>query len=304
MRSARGSVVALVALAACHGQQAANVHPEPAATAPALTPAQVPAPEVAQGASPAAAPSAAREPEATSAVQTSPPSDAFDPFAWPPGHTPPEVWEQRTVTVGGVAETWILRWRKPPRFNGCTPSISCACAGVEWGLQGDLELWRERPGAPTERLDLGKMRDGGAQIPGFSQTSFDVEKYDQELADIVKRPHVQVMNLRDYDHDGWATEFVFEVGYWACGQNPSVLVGVSRVNPHLYVFDTTGEQGRTRSDQRLMVGASYGRERSGGWRASAPSGSSPPFDARHRRAASSRRSPSGATGHARSSSFR
>jgi hypothetical protein len=46
------------------------------------------------------------------------------------------------------------------------------------------------------------------------------------------------MRLHDYDHDGWATEFVFQVGYWACGQNPSVLVGVSKANPHLHVLGT------------------------------------------------------------------
>jgi hypothetical protein len=232
MSSARSLIFAALVLAACGRAKPVDVQPEPPS-----------------------APSAADalpEPEATSTPGSAvpaptPASDEPDPFPWPASYVPPEVWEAHKVVVDGAAETWSLRWRRPPRFNGCSPWSWCGCDGVAWGLQGDLELVRERPGAPVERLDLGALREGGAQIPGFVQTPLDEEKTDRagvvvrpgaQLADVVKRPHAQAMRLHDYDHDGWATEFVFQVGYWACGQNPSVLVGVSRANPHLHVFGT------------------------------------------------------------------
>jgi hypothetical protein len=173
--------------------------------------------------------------------------DVPEALRWPPGYVPPEIWETREVLLDGVKETWSLRWKRPPRFNGCPLEPSCACFGVEWGLVGALELVRERPGAPVERLDLGALREGGAQIPGFLASPLDSEERDDHgnlvrpgatLAQMVKRPRQRVMDLHDYDHDGWAAELVFQVGYWACGQNPSVLVGVSKANPHLHVFGT------------------------------------------------------------------
>jgi len=67
---------------------------------------------------------------------------------WPAGYTPPLVWQTKKVDVDGVAEAWSLRFRKPPERNECFPYLGCACQGVEWGVVGDLELVRERPGAP------------------------------------------------------------------------------------------------------------------------------------------------------------
>jgi hypothetical protein len=232
MPSARPLAFAVLALAACGRPKPVDVQPEPPPAS--SVPDALPAPE------------ASSEPASAVRAPTPVPSEPA-PFPWPEGYAPPEVWETRQVTVDGAVETWSLRWREPPRFNGCSPWSYCGCEGVEWGLQGDLELVRERSGAPVERLDLAKLREGGAQIPGFLRTSLDEDKYDRvgrlvrpgkRLSDAVRRPHVQVLNLRDYDHDGWATEFVFQVGYWACGQNPSVLVGVSRANPHLHVLGT------------------------------------------------------------------
>lgn len=237
MASARPLVLAVLVISACDRPTPVDVQPEPPASVSASEPV----------------PSAAPAPEASTvpggAVKARPaPSSDPDPLAWPEGYTPPEVWETRTVLLDGAAETWSLRWRKPPRFNGCSPWGWCGCSGVEWGLMGELDLVRERPGAPVERLDLGKLRRGGAQIPGFVTTRLDDSEYDRRgrlvrpgktLADMVQRPHAEVLKLRDYDHDGWAAELVFQIDYWACGQHPSVLIGVSKANPHLHVFGPT-----------------------------------------------------------------
>jgi hypothetical protein len=208
------------------------------------------------------------EPLPTSEPSPLPVEDWPAEFRWPEGYTPPEIWEQKRVVIDGVAETWTLRWKDTPMFNGCDSGMGCACMGLEWGLVGDLELVRERPGAPTERLDLAEVRLGrgvhrpgplgalvseepahSAQIAGFVRTRADDGAYDRaghelrpretRMTEIVKRRHVEIMKLRDYDHDGLAAEFVFSVGYLACGQNPSVLVGVSRDDMHLHVFDPT-----------------------------------------------------------------
>jgi hypothetical protein len=208
-------LLASSALAAC--RPAPRIEPEPA---PASAVTTAPAPST----------------SAASAVPSAPVPEP-DPHPWPAGYTPPEVWETHPVLVDGVTETWSLRWQKPPRFNGCDPWANCACAGLEWGLKGALELVRDRPGAPVERLDLGALRYGYAQIPGFEERPGD-RKTAATLEEVVKRPRVQAMALGDYDHDGRATEFVFQTEYLACGNNLSVLVGISRAEPRLHVFHT------------------------------------------------------------------
>lgn len=85
-------------------------------------------------------------------------------------------------------------------------------------------------------------------IPGFPTAKADEPVDDKSgnvvregatLAEVVKRPQVEVMKLRDYDHDGLAAEFIFPVGYVACGQSPSVLVGISRDKMHLHELGVT-----------------------------------------------------------------
>src|SRR4051794_29754386 len=104
MPSARAALLTVLALAACGRARPVDIQPEPSTSSPA----------------PEAPPSAAPDPEpesspATAVTPKASPSSEPDPFAWPEGYTPPEVWERRTVVVDGVAETWSLRWRKPPR---------------------------------------------------------------------------------------------------------------------------------------------------------------------------------------------
>jgi hypothetical protein len=213
----RAPLLAALALTACDATP--RIQPEPA---PSSTATETPAPTG----------SAAR-------AVPSPPAPGPDELAWPEGYTPPEIWETHAVVVDGETETWTLRWRKPPRFNGCNPWSSCACSGLAWGLAGELDLVRERPGAPVERLDLAALRYGKAQIPGFVEMPGD-SKVDGgvPLSEVVKRPQAEAMVLSDYDHDGRATELVFQDEYVMCGNNVSVLVGISRAEPRLHVFHT------------------------------------------------------------------
>ena len=155
------------ALASCD-RTASTIAPErasPSLTTPSSAAPPAPAPD--------RAPASAVNTRATAALD-----DVPEALRWPPGYVPPEIWETREVLLDGVKETWSLRWKRPPRFNGCPLEPSCACFGVEWGLAGALELVRERPGAPVERLDLGALREGGAQIPGFLASPLDREERD------------------------------------------------------------------------------------------------------------------------------
>ena len=68
------------------------------------------------------------------------------------------VREQRTLMVGGVAETWQLIWRGRP-LPVCPPddmdgSMTEPCSGLAYGEYGDLWLVRRRHGHEIERMDL------------------------------------------------------------------------------------------------------------------------------------------------------
>jgi len=235
---ARALLVAVLALSACGTDRHAAVEarPVPSVSVP-VTASSEPAPGLDAASTPPATPVAS-----AAAPPPAPEDDDSNHLPWPDGYVPPEIWEKRVVAVDGASETWSLRWRKPPHFNACTPGMGCPCDGIEWGVQGDLELVREQPGAPVERLSLADLREGGAQIRGFVSSPLDrVPEFSssfKSLESVVKRRRAQLLQLRDYDHDGWATEFVFYVGYVVCGTNPSVLVGVSKANPHLHAFGT------------------------------------------------------------------
>jgi hypothetical protein len=57
-------------------------------------------------------------------------------------------------------------------------------------------------------------------------------------AQVARRPLAPVMEFADYDHDGQATEFLFQVDTLPCGKHQMVLVGISRKNPHLHIFSS------------------------------------------------------------------
>lgn len=147
--------------------------------------------------------------------------------------------EETKVTVDGVVETWRLEWRHPP-VPTCMGDdwYTCPCSGFELGEKGDLDLVRERAGAPEERLGLDPFfENGDAILPRWAPT--DKERKDLKVptqAELQKRPLVKVMNLGDYDHDGRATEMVLQIGAGPCGHREAAVVGIDRKNPKLHVF--------------------------------------------------------------------
>jgi hypothetical protein len=60
-------------------------------------------------------------------------------------------------------------------------------------------------------------------------------------ARVAQRPLAHVMQMADFDHDGQATEFLFQVDTLPCGKHQMVLVGISKSNPHLHFFSSKGE---------------------------------------------------------------
>jgi len=165
--------------------------------------------------------------------------------------------EERTVIVNGIAETWQLRWAKPPS-SYCGPesvlkAISCPCRGFAYGETGTLLLVRLRGNTEVERLNLSPLyqewndrnqsflgADGdGAALPHWpmNDSDFDRESNGDKtlLAEIKNRPPTQIMQLADYDHDGQATEFLIPVAAPTCEDGTYyVAVGVSKDNPHLH----------------------------------------------------------------------
>jgi hypothetical protein len=158
--------------------------------------------------------------------------------------------EERTVSVGGVEETWRLEWRTKPA-PACGPErgetgdwTTCPCAGFEFGESGELDLVRTRPDAPDERLPLALLfADGEAPVPGAVLPRWPLQKGDEKAAAstgfaaaVRKRPPVSILKLADYDHDGQATEFVLQVSAGPCGHRPSILVGLDPRGNNLRAF--------------------------------------------------------------------
>src|SRR5208283_2183033 len=94
-----------------------------------------------------------------------------------------------------------------------------------------------------------QLFDGQYDAPGdvgeVVLRRWDVDKKDMDdskspdfAARVRARPVATAMRFGDYDHDGRATEFLFQVGTLPCGKRMSVAIGVSRQNPRLHVFST------------------------------------------------------------------
>jgi hypothetical protein len=166
------------------------------------------------------------------------------------------VREERTVVVDGVPERWKLEWvgktapACPPE-SGWDEWGMCPCAGFEFGEDGDLDLVRTRPGAPEERLRLTPFF-GEGDAPGRKAVlrRWPVEKGDEErsgepgfAARVRARPLAPVLLLRDYDHDGRATEFLLQVGAIPCGHRQTIVVGIDSRNPRLHAFSSVEAPG-------------------------------------------------------------
>lgn len=117
---------------------------------------------------------------------------------------------------------------------------TCPCSGFEFGEKGDLDLVRERPNAPEDRLALGHLfEDGDAVLPRFSVVEAEREKaVVPTQAVLQKRPLTPLMKFADYDHDGRASEFVLQIAAFPCGHRTSVVVGIDKKNSKLHVFSS------------------------------------------------------------------
>ena len=179
------------------------------------------------------------------------------------GNSNPLIREQHEIVVNGVEEQWRLEWLSPPS-PACAPDdnswYTCPCNGFAFGEQGKLILLRDRPSQKEETLELykvfGNAGDYDAPVEetgGAVLRRWDVHKEDDFSADakllrrVQARPLSKVMNFGDYDHTGWETEFLFQVGTEPCGKKMSVAVGISRANPHLHVL-TSAEH-----PERLLI---------------------------------------------------
>jgi hypothetical protein len=161
----------------------------------------------------------------------------------------PLIREEQTVVVGGVAETWQLKWTTPPK-PVCEPgdvALTCPCMGFAYGEGGDLVLVRLHDQVEVDRLEITPLFEG--EFAGRGRVAiiqrWQTERYDLDEnlkgdlpAMVAKRPVVQVMHLADYDHDGQKSEFYLQITTQPCGKNVGVLIGVSAGNPRLHVFGT------------------------------------------------------------------
>ena len=176
-----------------------------------------------------------------------------DPAAEPPS----QVRAQKVVMLEGKTEIWRLEWQAAA-LSVCgaedvATALACECSGFAYGEAGQLVLVRARPGANLEVLDLtpffaGETIPGGAsgavlqRWPPVPATAHDEDDDWHHASDldflrrVRSRGSADAMRIADYNHDGRASEFLLQVGTQPCGRQVMVLVGISRLNPHLHVF--------------------------------------------------------------------
>ena len=168
--------------------------------------------------------------------------------------------EARAVTVNGHRETWRLVWATPT-VPACSAdelemSRTCPCVGFAYGEAGTLNLVRLHDGREIDRLNLDDAFALGEgwlpnNAPGrailqlkpligadFEQTT-DPKSGRPTAAFITAvkfRSIAQIMDLRDFDHDGHATEFLLQVGAGPCGHTAWVAVGLSPDKPGLHLL--------------------------------------------------------------------
>lgn len=167
--------------------------------------------------------------------------------------------EQRTVTIGGVKEVWRLIWRNTPTDSqGCGPAdpdmaMTCPCSGVAYAQVGDLVLERKRPNAPVDRMSLSPLFANSELLIGEQSAVAMLATWPARLSDIDRsptpatiraRPVVPILRLRDYDHDGVASEFLLQIDTAPCGKHVMVAVGVTRDDQRLHALSSVGHPGQ------------------------------------------------------------
>lgn len=161
--------------------------------------------------------------------------------------------EQRSVAIGGAAETWQLVWQGRPQPI-CGPqdvemAITCPCTGFAYGEMGKLALVRKRGGKEVDRMDLGPLfaelpadkSEGLAAMQWRPMQSGDFDAAADGAtpkfpAAVARRAGPRMMQLADYDHDGVASEFLVQVSAGPCGHTDYSAVGVSKANPRLHAL--------------------------------------------------------------------
>ena len=161
--------------------------------------------------------------------------------------------EQRSVRIGGATEQWQLVWDGKPRpvcgVEDVEMAITCPCTGFAYGEMGKLFLVRKRGGKELDRLPLGPLfdelpADHSAGLAAMQWRPMAEHDFDRAAdgssaafrAEVARRPGQRVMDLRDYDHDGVASEFLVQVSAGPCGHTAFVAVGISKANPKLHAL--------------------------------------------------------------------
>jgi len=164
----------------------------------------------------------------------------------------PVIREEQKIVINGIEETWRLEWASAPK-SVCGPEndpwSSAACGGFTYGEGGDLSLVRIRPGHEEERLPLTPLFADSyysSTPPEATLVRWEEKPNDNRTSNRVgfaeqvrSRPDVRIMNFKDFDHDGRSTEFLLHIATEPHGWQYSVVVGISRKNPHLHVFSGT-----------------------------------------------------------------
>jgi hypothetical protein len=175
----------------------------------------------------------------------------------------PVTRDERAVKVDGIDETWRLEWLGTPDLV-CQPIdeswSSCPCQGFAFGEAGELDLVRLRDASEIDRLHL--TRFSNADMPPGAEGRFALQRWpvrdiDAEAFEranaigrrdfrkrVLERKPARILKLADFDHDGWATEFVLQVRNQPCGKRASVLVGVSAGRPKLHAFGSADHPDR------------------------------------------------------------
>jgi hypothetical protein len=180
------------------------------------------------------------------------PAVATAPTSAPALPSDPLVRERVEVTINGVKEQWTLRWEAPPTPYCDIPedAMTCPCAGFGYGETGSLSLIRERAGLPREKLLLDPMfSDGTAPSTSSILIKSPYKEVDggysgdQLKEELAKRRPSTIMDLKDFNHDGLAAEFVLQVAAGPCGHQQGVLLGVDAKGGPIKVFGGAANPG-------------------------------------------------------------
>jgi hypothetical protein len=163
--------------------------------------------------------------------------------------------EEASIAFGGVHEKWRLEWTEKPK-EACVikgdDSETCPCAGFAYAEYGPADLVRVRDEKEIERFHLAPLfQSGDLPIDGtmavlqhwpLEEADFSASSPSVEV--IRKRVPVKIMSMADYNHDGWSSEFVLQIGAGPCGHRSAVLLGLTPRNPTLHAFGTVKSPGK------------------------------------------------------------